>query len=932
MEKSKLWTVFAACVFLTTSCGPASSSTESSISASTSTTSSEELTSEDSSSSIEPGDIGTVTGLENATIVRGHYFNPFAGVSVTSTTGIDITSYLNVEGSVDYGTNGTYPLDYSLSYGDHLYEKTRYVQVQNGTYIPPTTTKTYSTAASVNLGGGSYRNGPAGNITHPMDPTYLEANLLDKPVPTNGWWTTLITRNYGGGNGIYLNPLRSSLGSGGVEITNVGKGFVQYWNSTGNPTFAQFTPFYQDLMLKTSSLNSTSISKVIDYSDNNVKVALRNSSEGEDEMVVTYTQGSPYVFTEFKNKDNITFKVDNAGVNSYQYLDLAGNVITSSYTGDALILKMVQRHVGYITSMPNIVGGGTYEDRYFLINAPSGTLFTLANGTHPSGYLDRIQVTLGNGNFLSVCALQTPSEASFYHQNGYAFMGRSNVSYTIDRASSVVHTYFRNNMQHVAPDYSKTGVMALLPHQYKKTAVSLSSYTFRTVRGTLKMFAGNAFETQMNFRGLLPSFTTPNDATYNKNNVETYLADLDARTGVEDEDFLGSQAPYWNAKALYPMTQALIISDQIGNETYKAIFKEKITSVLADWFSYNASNSQDRYLYYNQKWGSMYYSNNDFNTAGELSDHHFTHGYLVYSAAVLSMYDTTFFDNYKDIIEFFLRDYMEADKESLEYPELRCFDPWAGHSWAHGYGSFTEGNNQESSGEALNSWVAGYLFGLAKGDGAMVDAAIYGFTTELYAIKQYWFNYDEDNWSAEFATYSHVAGMVWGGKFDYATWFGSNPTFIYGIHWLPTGEYLSSYALGSTDKTMLSTIYAKYLSAAGGAPNTWYSNMWAIQALVNPSAALNNFNPSTILEDDYPNELVGSYWMVHAMQTLKTHTDEAWMEVSSHVSSSVYDTGNGLVAMVWNPSESARTVTFRNASGVIKTLVVASHSFTQVTL
>ena len=40
--------------------------------------------------------------------------------------------------------------------------------------------------------------------------------------------------------------------------------------------------------------------------------------------------------------------------------------------------------------------------------------------------------------------------------------------------------------------------------------------------------------------------------------------------------------------------------------------------------------SDERYLYYNEAWGTVYYSNNDFNTASEMSDHSFTHGYLVY--------------------------------------------------------------------------------------------------------------------------------------------------------------------------------------------------------------------------------------------------------------------------------------------------------------
>ena len=175
-------------------------------------------------------------------------------------------------------------------------------------------------------------------------------------------------------------------------------------------------------------------------------------------------------------------------------------------------------------------------------------------------------------------------------------------------------------------------------------------------------------------------------------------------------------------------------------------------------------------------------------------------------------------------------------------------------SWANGIGFFTDGNNQESSGEALNGWVAAYLIGQQNQDDALIDAAIYGYTNELNAIKTYWFDYDKNVFNENYGSFTEVAGIVFGGKYDYATWFGANPTFIYGIHWLPMGEYNTSYAIGSSEKARFTQIFNKYWEMSGG-PNTWYSNIWAMKSLVNSSGALSDFNAAKIRADEYPNEL-----------------------------------------------------------------------------
>jgi endoglucanase Acf2 len=440
-----------------------------------------------------------------------------------------------------------------------------------------------------------------------------------------------------------------------------------------------------------------------------------------------------------------------------------------------------------------------------------------------------------------------------------------------------------------------------------------------------------AFQTVLSFNGLLPGYTLPQNDAFSSSLTESYLTLLDNEIDVADlENFYNDDGPYWNSKALYPLSQGIIIADQLGNDTLKQSFINKLSALLTDWYTYSGS-SDERYLYYNNAWGSVYYSNDDFATASTLSDHSFTHGYLIYASAVLAMYDSSFQTEYKDMVSLLLNDYLYPEKDSANFAYLRNFDAWAGHSWAHGFGTFAEGNNLESTSEALNSWNAGYLWALATNDTARMEAAIYGFTTELSAIKEYWFDYSDENWDPKFGQYTDVAGMVWGGKHDYATWFGANPTFIYGIQWLPTGEYLTNYALTDADYTKFSSIYATYLEAKDSVIDTWYSNMWAIQAIIDPAVAIDEFDATLILNDDYPAELVGTYWMIHALDTLGRRPADVWMELQMGVTSSIYETEEGVrVAMVWNSSNEAIEVNFYNQDGWVSSEIIPAKTFTTV--
>ncbi len=877
--------------------------------------------------------IDEIMGLENLTVSKNQYVDPMWNVKITSSEGEDVTPHLEVYGSIDYGSVGTYPITYQLDYRGMILNQERTITVVDEPIIPISNSRNMYQQPFETLGDGSYQMGSAPTIDHPINPSLIDQKLLNQAVPSNSWWTQLLVANYGGGNGIYTNPLRSAFQNDGAEITNPGTGFVQYWNPDGYNTMANFSLALPDMYLKSTSLNTGYQTKVIGYSDSTVTVSMRNTQEHDDHMVLTYAQGSPYIFAEVADSASPYLYFPANGVFGYEYYEVNGDPISGlNYQGSGIVVKLVTKHVGYQTSRPASVGQPIFDDRYFLISTPVATDFVLSSSNHPGNLLNKVSMDLHDQNYLSVAAIQSLDEAAFYHEHAYTKTIDSNISFEVnDEASSVKTSYL------MTPQYlnqEKNDVLQfLMPHHQLYTDYELSNYEFETVRGHLRLMVGKVFETEMMFSGVVPALSLSNTSSLNVTNMTSYLTDLDLQNDLSDEEtWINDDGPYWNSKALYPLAQGIIIADQIGNTALKSSMITKLKTLLVDWYQFS-SLEDERYLYYNEAWGSVYYSNNDFNTASQLSDHAFTHGYFIYASSVLAMYDDTFVEDYGDMVSFLLDDYLYPYKNDYDFSYLRSFDPWAGHTWAHGFGTFAEGNNLESSSEAIQSWLAGYLWALQTNDQDLRNAAIYGFVHELNSAKMYMFDYEDVVFKDNYQAYAEVAGMIWGGKYDYATWFGANPTFIYGIQWLPNGEYISSYALNDVEKTRLTDIYDAYLDAKNGVIDTWFANMWSIQALLDPTLALNQFDHTKILNDDYPSDLSQTYYLLHGLNDFGSRNTEYHMVLNSSVSSSIYENENGEVyAIIWNTSHESQVVSFINPQQETITITVAPSSLDEYLL
>ncbi|MCF7932310.1 MAG: hypothetical protein K9K93_03995 [Acholeplasmataceae bacterium] len=879
-------------------------------------------------------DIKDIIGLEDMSSPRGLYVDPLKDVLITDEHGKSINHLLTVEGQVQYGTLGSYDLHYSLSYAGKTLNETRTITITESPIIRESASRETIAEPFQSLGEGVYRSGTASDMTHPVNPSFMNPDLLGQAVPSNSWWTSLLVANRGAGNGLYTNPLRASFQGQGLEITNPGAGFIQHWNPDGYHTIANFSLALPDMFLWSSDLNASYTTHVIGYGDSDVRVAMRNPGDQKDHMVLTLAQGSPYVFADVMNKTSPHLVFPAGGVDGYAYYTIDGTPINDSqYIGDGLVVKLIRKHVGYDTYPPAQVGQPFYNDRYFVISAPELSTFDFSSSGHPQSLINRVDMALSEGNTLSIAAINGLEEASFYHEHAYVKTIDSDVSYVVDDKTSAVLSTYRMASQSLNPTRSSDPVQFLMPHHYQNSTAETLPYTFRTVRGELRLMLGHTFQTELSFQGLVPAMALPPDHVLDPTRMATYLAGLDQNTRRDDaSNFFNDPGPYWNGKALYPLSQGLIIADQIGDDALASSFASKLKHLISDWLTYEGP-TDDRYFYYNEAWGTLYDATNDFNTAGELSDHRFTYGYLVYAAAILAMHDDDFKADYGDMVTMLLHDYLYPEKDAYDFSYLRSFDPWAGHTWAHGFGTFAEGNNIESSSEAIHAWVAGYLWALETGDEDLRDAAIYGFVHEFNFAKTYMFDYEENIFPEAYSDYASVAGIVWGGKYDYATWFGPNPTFIYGIQWLPNGEYLSGYALTATDKVRLSSIYQMYLDAKGGVIDTWYAQMWSIAAFLDPTAALGQFQASLILGDDYPDDLPQTYYLLNTLSTYGMRSDAFHMHLHPRVTSSFYKDARGTYrAILWNASDDEATVTFEDDAGTLVTKTVSGKTLTSVVL
>ena len=340
-----------------------------------------------------------------------------------------------------------------------------------------------------------------------------------------------------------------------------------------------------------------------------------------------------------------------------------------------------------------------------------------------------------------------------------------------------------------------------------------------------------------------------------------------------------------------------------------------------DWFRLDRAGApQDRFFAYHAPWSTLLGYPGSFGSIGELNDHHFHYGYFIHAAATLARLDPTWAsqNQFGGMVELLIKDAANDDRADLRFPFLRSIDPYGGFSYASGHAGFGAGNNQESSSEAINFASGVALWGAATRNNRLRDLGLFLFASESAAIREYWFDADNEVFPA--AAPRKIAGIVWDSGAAYGTFFSAAPEHIHGISLLPITS--SNLHLGAR-ADMVQKGWNLMVQRIGGPPTLWQAVHRCAQALFDPAAAEAWLNANPNFEPEAPETKAQ---MVHWIKTMARVGLVDPTITADHPHYAVFIKNGVRTYAAWNPSTTPLSVRFSN--GFTMCVEPGAHSVT----
>jgi endo-1,3(4)-beta-glucanase len=265
---------------------------------------------------------------------------------------------------------------------------------------------------------------------------------------------------------------------------------------------------------------------------------------------------------------------------------------------------------------------------------------------------------------------------------------------------------------------------------------------------------------------------------------------------------------YFGGKALYRTAMLLQLAEQLGAEQPAAQVKSALLAELRKWTEPKGCEERDAFCFVYDDSGKGIVGLTPSFGSDEYNDHHFHYGYFLYAAGVAAENDPALAEELAPVMNLVAAD-IGSSGENGAFPDRRAFDAYASHSWASGTSPFADGNNQESSSEAITAWTGMALWGKASGNEALTTEATWMLSAEAQAGLAYWTNFDKAE--PVYEGYGHeIVPLNFGGKRDYATWFSPEPAAMLGILVIPMSP-ASDYLGGDSAR-----INANVAEATGG--------------------------------------------------------------------------------------------------------------------
>lgn len=486
-------------------------------------------------------------------------------------------------------------------------------------------------------------------------------------------------------------------------------------------------------------------------------LSLRANGPGGAHVDFTLGRGMPFCWAEYEGLDAVVETFGGA-----ELLDAAGKPAVFPYRGKALLLA--------------------FGDRRFALHLPAGAL------CEREASQVVVRFPKSGKSILSITPLPGTAGPGEFESAAFLPPRDTRISWDYEPERQSVSTRW----EVVTDDPAAEVWQGWLPHHWntpQPVEPRFETPEYTTPRGRLRMAKGRTFEWVFPFEGFCPVAPAPAGPPFDAARMRQYLEGYAA---------LADRPPdtYWSGKQLLRLATAMNIAHECGHADLAETFRTRLRDSLANWFTYSPGEREFFFAEY-PRWKALIGFRDSYGSH-QFNDLHFHYGYFTVSSALLGLRDPDFLQEFGPMAELVAKSHANWDRNDQRFPFLRTFDIWEGHSNASGLGG-PNGNNQESSSEAMQSWAGLFLLGTATGNDAMRAAGAMGHAMERTATMQYWLDFPAwknglagSNWSPN---YRHgTVGILFSAGQAFATFFSADPGWIYGIQWLPTNPMMDYLA------------------------------------------------------------------------------------------------------------------------------------------
>ena len=657
-------------------------------------------------------------------------------------------------------------------------------------------------AQPVKAGAGTYFLAPKGkDRSAPSAPLRTEA-LLATAAQTNQWYSTLIFNPKP--EALFAHPLSFKTTPAGFEMALASKEVV--------PTERRDVEIHyphRDALVFSPMAFEPGPAKLGKVSDWAIDVLM---ARGADQLLVTVAHASPYAYFQLSRGD--------------------------------VRLRLPAPGERFDTGADARVLGLKFKGKSYAVFGPTGVRWEQVS---PSEWIGRLPA--GAGYFSATALPDDKAETlQLLHRHAYAFVQDTRVDWRYEPSTSLVETSFKLTTR-IMEGADHGPLIGLYPHQWFNNASVagklLASYD--SIRGKIRLLAASQFKTAMRYQGFVPYWPGIKESPRLGELTDVLKADLRKRRelipGRENNDNWRTSA-YWQGKGLTRLVQLASVAEQQGDMEGRDQVLTMVKERMEFWFGGQSGRS---YFHFDKSLGTVVSYPDEFFAVEQMNDHHFHYGYFIRAAAEIALRDPAWAakDKWGAMVELLIADIATPERGRADFPFLRNFDAYEGHSWASGVGLGEWGNNQESSSEALNAWAGLILWGEHTGNRELRDLGIYLYTTEVEAINHYWFDIHGQVFAPEYKNVE--VSMLFGGKYAHNTWWTDEPRQIHGINLLPIAGF-STYlardpAFIKRNMAMLKVNSEVYAARGQLPPNPPPKDIWQdifakYLALADPAAAL----------------------------------------------------------------------------------------------